>query len=61
VEPRELSDTEALAVLYAAGQPIDTVDALSIEQIHLVAQLVQLGQLIRRHEDLKAQIAALGR
>ena len=57
----DLSDLEAMGILYAVGQPIDTVDKLTLEQIRLAAHLVQLGLLIRRHDDLKAQISALGR
>jgi hypothetical protein len=60
-EPRELSDLEAMAILYAAGQPITTVDKLTLADIHFAAELTQLGQLMRRHDDLKAQISALSR
>jgi hypothetical protein len=60
-EPEELSDFEAMAILYAAGQQITTVDALSLREIHFAAELVQLGQLIRRNDDLKAQISAFRR
>lgn len=43
-----------MGILYAAGQPIDAVDKLSLEQLHLCAKLVQLGQIIRRGDDTKA-------
>lgn len=50
-----------MAILFAAGQPISDIDNLSISEMHFAAELVQYGQVIRRHDDLKAQLAAFGR
>lgn len=42
-----------MAVLYAAGQQITTVDAMTMDQIRFAAKLTRLGELMRRVEDAK--------
>jgi hypothetical protein len=43
-----------MAILIDAGQQITTLDVLTIHEIRYFAQLAQLGQAIRRVEDVKA-------